>query len=239
MSASRRDLIIGHQRSGRGDNDDVRIQPAGFVQQGQVDWVAFGNSIYSASVATIQRLASAGVQPPTHAAGLALACQFRLSDLGQRRMDEALQNLKSFPGFEGILHFGFGIQSFVRLLGETQHGINCIALCSCLVDAHDAGTAAGVLKELWHVLEFPEEYEPAYAQFYALVKACSGVVSASTFGSTMSIMLGDLRSRNGQLPIISGPKGIAKVLDGLFKLSKGLSMFTSLCISSSLTSSLL
>lgn len=194
----------------------------GFAQQGQVDWVAFGNTVYSASLATMQRLASAGVQPVTHGAGLALATQFRLSEVGRRRMDEALQNLKAFPGFERVLYFGFGVQSLVRLLGETQPGINCLALCSCLADSHDEKLAAYVLKELWEVLEFPREYEPAYAQFLALIKACSGVVATTTFGAAVTIMLGDIRKRRKNNLLETGnPKSVAKVLNGLFKLSNG------------------
>lgn len=53
-----------------------------FAQQGQVDWVAFGNTVWSASAGVLQRFAAANVQPVTYGAGLALASQFQLDRLG-------------------------------------------------------------------------------------------------------------------------------------------------------------
>ncbi len=204
----------------------------GFVQQGQVDWVAFGRTIYSASLATMQRLASAGIQPVTHGAGLALASQFQLSELGRRRMDEALQNLQSYPGFERVIYFGFGVQSFVRTLAESQLGVNCLALCSCLADSHSSDMVAWTLAELWNVLEFPADFEPSHQQFLALVKCCAGVVATTSFGTTISIMSGrDRCRRNLQFGDPArphyesrscNPKDLAKVLHGLFKMSKGM-----------------
>lgn len=210
MSSTSPALTVG--RSGTGMNP-------GFVQQGQVDWVGFGNTIYSASLATMQRLASAGIQPITHGAGLALASQFQLPELGRRRMHEALRKLKVFSGFEGVLYFGFGVQSFVRLLQESQLGINLIALCSCLADSHSEELVAWTLTELWRVLEFPTEFEPSLEQFLALVKACSGVVTTTTFGATVSIMLGRGRDKG---PMASGARQLADVLNGLFKISRGM-----------------
>ena len=212
-----------------GSSGDAVASP-GFVQQGQVDWVAFGNTIYSASIATMQRLANAGVQPVTHGSGLVLASQFHLSELGRRRLNDALQNLKSFPAFEGVLYFGFGVQSFVRLLAETQLGINCLALCSCLTDCHSPNVAAWVLTELCGILEFPAHFEPSRQQFLALVNACSGVVASTTFGATVLVMLGQGRGQTNTIRSLfsdhgskaSRPKDIAKVLNGLFKLSKGI-----------------
>ena len=214
MSSPIQALILG--------GDGANANPA-FVQQGQVDWVSFGNTVYSASLATMQRLASAGIQPVTHGAGLALASQFRLPEIGRRRMEDALQKLKVFYGYERILYFGFGVQSFVRLFQQSQMGVNCIALCSCLADYHSEELVAWTLMELWRVLKFLEEFEPSHVQFRALVKACSGVVASTTFGATISVMLG--RSQTSWYlgyGTASGAKDIANVLDGLFKLSRGM-----------------
>lgn len=57
--------------------------PTRFSQQGQVDWVALGNSTVSATVAVFARLATARVDPQTVAIGHALAGGFRLSDHGK------------------------------------------------------------------------------------------------------------------------------------------------------------
>ncbi|KAI9885719.1 MAG: hypothetical protein M1823_002484 [Watsoniomyces obsoletus] len=217
MASNTQSLVVG---PGGGSGNTA------FMQQGQVDWVAFGNTIYSASLATMQRLASAGVQPITHGAGLALSGQFQLSSQGSRRMEEALLNLKCFAGFEKILYFGFGVQSFVRLLGESQLGINCLALCSCLTDCHSLEVAAWTLAELWQVLEFPIDYAPSHQQLLALVTACSGVIASTTFGTTVAVMLGSGRRKPGGFEAPrewggSGQKDIARVLTGLFKISKG------------------
>ena len=57
-------LLVGH---------GTHASDPSFMQQGQVDWVSFGKTVYQASFAVLQRLAAAGVQPVTHGGGLALA----------------------------------------------------------------------------------------------------------------------------------------------------------------------
>ncbi|KAL8922662.1 MAG: hypothetical protein Q9172_003477 [Xanthocarpia lactea] len=202
-----------------------------FVQQGQVDWVAFGNTVWSASAAVLQRFASSGIQPMTFGAGLALASQFRMSDGGRQRMDQAMQSLRGVPGFGKILWFGFGYQSFVRMMGESQLGINTVALCSCLTEVHSEELAARVLAELWQVNGFPEEHEPSYSQFLALVKACSGVVTSRVFNSALDRMTGCGRwsyERNQiqfyGMPMVqqaSNASDIARALHGLFQITRG------------------
>lgn len=56
---------------------------SGFAQQGQVDWVALGNSTVSATVAVFARLAAGRVDPQTVAVGHALAGTFKLSVTGK------------------------------------------------------------------------------------------------------------------------------------------------------------
>ncbi len=199
-----------------------------FLQQGQVDWVAFGNTVWSASAAVLQRFASSGIQPMTFGAGLALASQFRMSDGGRRRMDQAMQSLRGVPGFGKILWFGFGYQSFVKMMGESQLGINTVALCSCLAEVHSEELAAHVLAELWKLHDFPEDYEPSYTQFLALVKACSGVVTFSAFNSNLDSMTGYGRWRFGHASstFVRGLKAsnasdIARALHGLFQITRG------------------
>ncbi|KAL8859000.1 MAG: hypothetical protein Q9178_004481 [Gyalolechia marmorata] len=198
-----------------------------FVQQGQVDWVAFGNTVWSASAAVLQRFASSGIQPMTFGAGLALASQFRMSDGGREQMDQAMQSLRGVPGFSKILWFGFGYQSFVKMMGESQLGLNTVALCSCLAEVHSEELAARVLAELWKLNRFPEEHEPSYLQFLALVKACSGVVTFSAFNSTLDSMTGYGRWRwydAAQHPYrlkSSNVRDIASALHGLFQITRG------------------
>lgn len=113
-----------------------------FVQQGQVDWVAFGNTLWSTSSAILQRFASAEVQPITFGAGIALASQFKLDRLGNQRMHDVLDNLEGAPGFGKFLWFEFDVRSFLRVMGDSQLGVQCIALCSCLTEVHGPHTSA-------------------------------------------------------------------------------------------------
>jgi hypothetical protein len=211
-----------------------------FVNQGQVDWVVFGRTIWHATSAILQRFATAGVQPITLGASLALANEFRCSQVGRQRMDEALKVLHCNYGFERLLFFGFGYNSFVNLITETQLGVNVVALCSGLCQSHGVEMSAHVLAELWKESGFPDDYEPSHAQFVLIVEACSGVLATSTLDETVDLMLGDelkidvnddsdgsdgatLESEDIGRPRIrsSVAPDIAKVLHKLFKISTG------------------
>ena len=85
---------------------------------------------------------AAGSQPVTHEAGLALATRFQLGENGSRHVDEALSQLKQYHGFENVLWFGFGYKSFVRLLADSQLGVNCIALCALSWGSTSASNAS-------------------------------------------------------------------------------------------------
>lgn len=205
------------------------------MQQGQVDWVAFGNTIWTASSAVLQRFAAAGIQPVTYGAGIALANQIHLDRVCQSRMEKAISSLRSSHGFTNILWFGFGYQSFIETMAQTVVGIKCLAICSCLIGTHSADLAAWVLSELWQVSKFPEDYEPSHSQFLALVKASAGVVSGTQFSQCIDDMLGDQlwrqpegsqydqnyvrRIEDGVLEA-SNVKDIAVTLHGLFKVSR-------------------
>ncbi|KAL8910019.1 MAG: hypothetical protein Q9171_004679 [Xanthocarpia ochracea] len=204
-----------------------------FMQQGTVDWVAFGNTIWSASSAVLQRFAAAGIQPITYGAGIALSSQLHLDRVGQLRMEEAIGSLRSIFGLGKVLWFGFGYQSFVHTMAETVAEIKCLAICSCLAEAHTETLAAWVLSELWRVSAFPEHYEPSHAQFLALVKASAGVVSRSEFGKVLDTMLGNQLWRDpsyllrgfrgldhGSLEA-SNARDIASALHRLFQISRG------------------
>src|SRR5271156_4443823 len=201
----------------------------GFVQQGQVDWVAFANSTISASISVMQRFSAAGVQPVTVAGGLALGSRFELGKKGAQNMDVALKDLSGVFGYDKLLYYGFGYRSFVNILTETKVGVNLVALCACLVDMHGIEIAADVLAALWKLEAFPEQFEPAISQFNALATACAGVVAATAFGQIGDIMLGDLRKLTPGKSIVTGiPMGsisnaddIAKALHGLFQISRG------------------
>ncbi|CAO1605241.1 hypothetical protein XANCAGTX0491_008763 [Xanthoria calcicola] len=190
-----------------------------FAQNGQVDWVAFGQSIWSTSSVALQRFASAGVQPITFGAGLAIASSFTLDRVGKERMHDAIENLQGFWSFERFLYFGFGARSFVHVIADAQSGVNCIALCSALSEVHNEHTAAWILDDLWKLYGYPAQFLPSHSQWTALVKACSGVLSRTEFSHISGTMLGhtlDIFPAD-----VSNIEDIAKALRGLFRVSQG------------------
>ena len=195
-----------------------------FVQQGQIDWVAFGNTAWTATSAVLQRFALAGVQPVTYGAGICLASQFHLNHVGQRRIEEAVERLHGVSVFRQLLWLGFGYQSLVNTLAQTVGGIKCVALCACLANVHTEVSAAWILSELWSVSEFPEQYKPSHSQFLALIKACTGVITETSFGETVDGMLGDMLWKRQSEPAgridASNAHEIAKALRGLFRISR-------------------
>ena len=192
-----------------------------FVQNGQVDWVAFGNSIWSTSSIVLQRFASAGVQPITFGAGLALASVFDLDRIGKEHMHSALEKNNGIWSFEKVLWFGFGARSFLHVMADVQSGVNCIALCSALSEVHDEHAAAWILDELWKIYGFPQQYLPSHSQLTALVKACSGVLTKTEFSRISDRMLGHILDPREVTPFISNVEDLAKAMSGLFKISKG------------------
>ena len=203
------------------------LTATGFVTQGQVDWVAFGNTVVSASLTVFQRLSGAGVQPVTQYACIALAIRLRLGQNGRQRIEEALQRVSGTFSYDQVLYFGFGSQSLIRILQETESGFNLIALCTCLTDTHSEAMSARILGALWDIENYPAEYKPSQSQFIRVLKACSGISLVTTFGSTVDIMLGDLQSQNRgdaremSIPMAAATEDVARVIQALFRLSRG------------------
>ena len=201
-----------------------------FAQQGQVDWVAFGNTAWNMTSATLQRFSAAEIQPATYGAAIAFGCRFKLGPIGNRRIENAIQHLQGSPSFHKLLWFGFGYKSFIHILSQTQAGFNCMALCACLAESHSLDVAGEILSELWQTCGFPEEYEPSHAQFVNLLKACQGLLVDSSFGITFQQMVNlrnlVLRESSNNLnkrrlrDMCAKSKHIAVVLCALFDISK-------------------
>lgn len=161
-----------------------------FVTQGQVDWIAFGSTIWQVSSAVLQQFVSAGVQPVTLEATLAIVNNFELDCLGRQCVEQSLVSLRYEHGFNRVLFFSFRYRSFVRILAETELSINIITLCCCLSQSHVVELSAAVLGEIWQELDYPAQYKPSHHQFVLLVKTCAGTLTTSTFDDTVNLMLG-------------------------------------------------
>ena len=139
-------------------------------------------------------------------------------------MNDALSKLQGVPGFDNVLYFGFGYESFVRVIASSQLGVNCVVLCSALSETHSDEVAAWTLAALWEILLFPAHYQPSQTQFLALIRACSGVLTSTTFSQTADMMLGDRRHTKmgywGTQNRAESPDSLAKVLNALFRISR-------------------
>ena len=194
-----------------------------FQQQGQLDYVAMSNSIVSSTVLMAQRLAAAGISQITHQAGLAMSTRFRLGQMGQMRVSEALKNLREYYGFDRVLWFGFGHKSFLALLTEHQAGVNCAALCASLAEAYGVDRSAQLLQALWRVQGFSELLEPSRHQFRALVQGCSGLFLATPFPDVLRRMAGPCAQDNYDYDLTVGSRSEdwARAVDAIFQVSKG------------------
>ena len=195
-----------------------------FQQQGQLDYVAMSNSMLSSSLAISQRLAAAGISEITHQAGLAMSTRFRLGQMGQMRVSQALRSLRQYYGFERVLWFGFGHKSFLALLTEHQAGVNCAALCASLAEAYGVDQSAHLLQALWRVQGLSETLEPSRSQFQALVNGCSGLLLATPFPDVIRRMMDRCADEDGFIAstaVSSRSEDWAKAVDAIFQISKG------------------
>ncbi|MCJ1435330.1 hypothetical protein MMC27_004702 [Xylographa pallens] len=194
-----------------------------FQQQGELDYVSLSNSIVSNTLLIAQRLSAAGISPITHQAGLAMSTRFRLGQMGQLRISQALKNLRPYFGFERALWFGFGHKSFLSLLTEHQAGVNCAALCASLAEVYGVDRSALLLQALWQVQGLSESLEPSRTQFKALVNGCAGLLLATPFPDVVRRMAGSYIVDGDELVTRLGTRSEdwAKAVDAIFQVSKG------------------
>ncbi|KAI0116359.1 hypothetical protein GGR51DRAFT_501101 [Nemania sp. FL0031] len=192
----------------------------GFTQQGQVDWVSFGNTVVHVTINVLDRLEGAGVQALTYAGIEQLVQRFKLPELGRQRVWQTVEGLGVYNGASNLLWFGFGHRSLFRHLSESVSGLKVIALCSCLGEAHTETISAKVICALWKELGFPEDFEPSHTQFLTLIKACGGAFATSPFPELLTRMLpGNMIGPTQKT--CSEPADIARALHALFEISSG------------------
>ena len=190
-----------------------------FQQQGELDYVALSTSLVSNTVAIAQRLSAAGISPITNDAGLAMSTRFRLGQMGQLRISEALKHLRPYFGFEPVLWFGFGHKSFLSVLTEQQAGVNCAALCASLAEVYGVDRSAQLLQALWRVQGLSEFLEPSRTQFRALVNGCSGLLLVTPFPDVVRRIAGPCADESRVAVAIPETRSEdwAKAMDSSFK----------------------
>lgn len=156
-------------------------QNDGFSTKGSLDWVGLTRSTVSFSIGVLSRCAAAGVDPYSVVVGQAIARNLPLGTLGRRNVQEALSELKSYAGLGDALWFGFSIKSFARTLGMTDQGCSLMAICSALSECYHEDLAAQVMHNIVLLYNPPGELTPSPNEWLMIVRACSGVFSATKF----------------------------------------------------------
>ena len=197
-------------------------QGSGFAQQGTVDWVSLGQTQFSASIAVLGRLSSAGVEPLTVAVGQAICSSIPLGIHGEKFLAEAMSSLRACSSFGDVIWFGVGVRHILRILVQTSQGASLVALCSGLSEGHTVSTSALVLYEMAKRFGSPQDLSPSFKQWEALVKVCSSVFSQSTLGLRIHqlLKLGGFLSTNG-VKGVGHPQDMAEVLLAVGRVATG------------------
>ncbi|KAF4961386.1 hypothetical protein FSARC_10202 [Fusarium sarcochroum] len=194
----------------------------GFEQTGTVDWAAIANGTVSFSVDVLSRLSKAGVEALTMCAARAIFSNVRLGELGESRLQTALDKAKAFPSVGDVLWFGFGIKNIMRSLQESVEGLTCLGICACLSEGYSTTVSGRILRELFLLYNPPSDLTPPLRQWIKLVETSEGLLAPTEFGLVLH-GLTKLCLRDGlpNLRTHGSPKDIALVLKELFGISKG------------------
>ncbi|KAH8179398.1 hypothetical protein LIA77_00917 [Sarocladium implicatum] len=196
-----------------------------FEQQGAVNWDSILKQSVTFSISLLGRLSSYGVDPYSLIIAQHVARDFILSSDGQRNVLKSLEGLPMYRGYGNALWFGFGIDSFARILGKTDQGCSLLALCATLCETFGEDYAADTMHALVKLKNAPSNLSPSIAQWLMIVKGCAGVLSTSKFSLLVDGFLRlILRHPLRDSPQVLGPprpQELAKVLDGLSRLTAG------------------
>ncbi|KAK6822848.1 hypothetical protein PG987_014393 [Apiospora arundinis] len=192
----------------------------GFVQQGQIDWVARIKMNTTLAFEVLARLQGGGLQPFTYIGAMNLASRFQMPERGRQRVWDAISWLKTYRAFKEVLCFGFGYRSAFGLMTQSISGLKVVALCSALSEIHSESLTARILSALWHEFQFPEEVEPLPPQIKALIQVCGGALATSPFVEIASQMMNKLLASELRAGC-SDLRDLAKALHAIFDVSNG------------------
>ena len=199
-------------------------QGPGFAQQGSVDWVALGQTQFSASIAILGRLSSAGIEPLTVTVGQVICSKIPLGVYGEGVLNKAMADLQAFSSFGDVIWFGVGVRHILRVLVQTAQGASLVALCAGLSEGHDQSTSALVLYEIAKRFGSPRDLTPSFSQWEALVKVCSSVFCQSTLGLRVDqlLRLGGYTDDALWGPSPGHPQDLAEVILAVGDVASGL-----------------
>ena len=196
------------------------------VTQGTIDWTQIARATIEFQVSFISRLAAADVSQLTLLTGQVIFSEFRLSTIGRKRLQTALDGLQSFSSLGNVVWFGFGIKHLVRVLSETDQGVTILTICGCLAEVMTTRACASICLELAKEFGAPAELRPSAQQWCNLVEVCSGILRSTTFSSIAEQFMSFSRSRPlaaafDEFGSFDEPQSIAKALRTLSRISSG------------------
>ena len=194
-----------------------------FAQQGTVDWVTLGQSQWSASIAILGRLSSAGIEPLTVAVGQAICSRISLGISGERLLRDSMANLKACSSFGDVVWFGVGVRHILRVLVQTSQGASLVAVCAALSESHNLSTSALILYEMAKRSGSPKELTPSFAQWEALVRVCSSTFCQTTLGIRIDQMLRLIGCgfRAHTSGLAGHPQDLAEILSAIGNVTSG------------------
>jgi hypothetical protein len=202
-----------------------------FSTSGQISWTGLANSAFSTTVGVLSRVSAAGVDPYTVVVGQQLGAQFQLTSAGRWNIQEALNKLQSYRALGVALWFGFGVNHLVRIMGRTEEGQLCLALCASLSECYDITVAAEILIEMVNTSRAPASLRPSILEWKSLLEASSGLLSTSTFaelaerymnlhpssrGLSYESLQGSITGRG-----CSSPESVARALLAIGQVTRG------------------
>ncbi|KAL2783331.1 hypothetical protein BJX66DRAFT_318716 [Aspergillus keveii] len=160
-----------------------------FAQQGTLDWTSLGRMQFSASIAVLSRLSSAGIESLTLAFGQAMCTRIPLGAHGEKFLMESLSKLKAFSSFGDVVWFGVGVRHVLRDIVQTAEGASLVALCASISETYTTHVAALILYEMAKELKSVSELSPSLAQWEALVRTSSCIFKETTFSLRIEQLL--------------------------------------------------
>ncbi|KGO45929.1 hypothetical protein PEX2_038310 [Penicillium expansum] len=195
-----------------------------FAQQGSLDWAALGRMQFSASIALLSRLSSAGIEPLTVAFGQAMCSRVCIGAHGEKVLMESLNNLKAFSSFGDLIWFGVGVRHVLRDIVQSSEGASLVALCAAMSETFSIQTSALILYEMSKLVRASRDLSPSLAQWEAFVKASSCIFSETTFSLNVQTLLGLAGHSNTKVQDWyhqGHPQDLAEILLVLGQITRG------------------
>ena len=194
----------------------------GLQQQGSIEWTRLTSSVVNFSVEFLARMSNGGIEGLTIFAAETVLAKLKLGPSGEKKTLEAISKLKAFSSFHSALWFGFGVKHVIRQLAESSEGLNCIAVCSALLEFCSTEDSARILRVLLESYDAPKRLTPSLGQWKSLVEVYGGAFATTDFGNLIhSLVSIDLPDGRSDLRYRSEPAAIADALNKVIAVSNG------------------